>query len=194
MVIILTTSLQCKKAADNLSSEKAILDFTLPQQIGAASIDQTFHFVTVVVAHGTDLTALKPMITISDKATIEPASGVATDFSQGPVTYKVTAEDGSEQDWMVILSAAKSNAAYILSFTVPHQVGQSVITDSTVNAVVDNSADLTKIAPTIVVSDGASVGPATGVEKDFSQGPVTYTVIAEDGITSKIYKATVTKN
>lgn len=42
-----------------------------------------------------DLTALAPMFRITEGATIEPASGTVRDFSQGPLTYKVTSEDGA---------------------------------------------------------------------------------------------------
>ena len=43
---------------------------------------------------GADITALAPQFAITAGATITPASGSAHDFSQGPVTYTVTSEDG----------------------------------------------------------------------------------------------------
>jgi hypothetical protein len=42
---------------------------------------------------GSNLAALTPAITVSDGATVNPASGTITDFSQGSVNYTVTAED-----------------------------------------------------------------------------------------------------
>lgn len=41
-----------------------------------------------------DLTALAPQFRITPGATISPASGSVHDFSQGPVVYTVTSEDG----------------------------------------------------------------------------------------------------
>jgi len=41
-----------------------------------------------------DITALAPQFTITDGATISPASGSVHDFSKGPVTYTVTSQDG----------------------------------------------------------------------------------------------------
>ena len=41
-----------------------------------------------------DLTALAPRFVITSGATITPASGSIQDFSNGPVTYTVTSEDG----------------------------------------------------------------------------------------------------
>ena len=49
----------------------------------------------------TNVTALVPVINLSEGATITPASDVATDFTTA-VTYMVTAEDGViTQDWTV---------------------------------------------------------------------------------------------
>lgn len=44
---------------------------------------------------GTDITHLAPYFRITEGATINPANGSEHDFSQGPVTYTVTSEDGS---------------------------------------------------------------------------------------------------
>lgn len=41
-----------------------------------------------------DVTAFAPQFTITEGATITPASGSAHDFSNGPVTYTVTSQDG----------------------------------------------------------------------------------------------------
>lgn len=46
------------------------------------------------VRTGTDLTALAPQFRITEGATIDPKSGSVHDFSAGPVSYKVTSEDG----------------------------------------------------------------------------------------------------
>jgi eukaryotic-like serine/threonine-protein kinase len=58
-----------------------------------ATIDASTKAITATVPAGTDVTKLVPTITISDKSTISPASGVAQDFSK-EVSYTVTAEDG----------------------------------------------------------------------------------------------------
>lgn len=42
-----------------------------------------------------DLTALAPQFVLTEGATISPESGSVQDFSQGPVTYIVTSQDGS---------------------------------------------------------------------------------------------------
>ena len=61
-----------------------------------------------------------------------------------------------------------------ISFTVSH--------DAT-------SEQLSALVPTITVSENATVSPASGSAVDFSQGSVTFTVTAQDGVTTRAYFA-----
>ena len=53
--------------------------------------------ITFTVRRTSDLTRLAPRFQITDGATISPASGSVHDFSQGPVGYTVTSQDGQWQ-------------------------------------------------------------------------------------------------
>lgn len=77
-----------------------------------AMIDATAKTVKAEVPIGTDLTKLVPTLTVSEKATISPASGVVQDFSKA-VTYTVTAEDGSTQVYTVTISIINNGTVYI---------------------------------------------------------------------------------
>lgn len=66
-------------------------------------IDETKKTIVVVVQPDVDITALKPWTTISVKATISPENDQAMDFSD-EVEYTVTAEDGSKQKYVVIVT------------------------------------------------------------------------------------------
>lgn len=55
-------------------------------------------------------------------------------------------------------------------------------------------AQLAKLVPTITVSEGATVDPASGSTVDFSQSIVTFTVTAQDKSTTRIYSTTVTRD
>lgn len=88
-----------------LSSEKDILTFVLIQQTGNVVINTTEHTVDIEVSEGTNITALEPVITVSEGATVAPLSGEPIDFTN-PVVYTVAAEDGSEQDWTVTVTVA----------------------------------------------------------------------------------------
>ncbi|MDA0196623.1 MAG: T9SS type A sorting domain-containing protein [Bacteroidetes bacterium] len=96
------------------STETDILSFILTEQTGLATINTTLHTVDVEVARGTDMTALNPMITISNGASITPTG--SQNFANSSVTYTVTAEDGlTTQDWVVIVNETPNNPPAVTS-------------------------------------------------------------------------------
>ena len=116
-----------------------------------------------------------------------------------PVLYTVKAVyEGTK------LSGSESSEAKILSFVFDKEVaavdslvvGDVVINEEskTITFMVADTAKaeyLTALVPTIEVSDGATVTPASGVAQDFSNGKiVTYTVTAEDGTVAE-YKVSI---
>ena len=64
------------------------------------TIDATAKTISATVLVNTDVTKLTPTLTISDKATVSPASGTVQNFTN-PVNYVVTAEDGTTQTYAV---------------------------------------------------------------------------------------------
>ncbi|MGI6269250.1 MAG: DUF4886 domain-containing protein [Candidatus Howiella sp.] len=82
-----------------LSDEKEILSFSIDGRAGKISGLNIF----VDLPFDADLTALTPEITVSDGATVTPATGEAQDFS-APVAYTVTAEDGSTDVYTVTVT------------------------------------------------------------------------------------------
>ena len=76
------------------SSEKKILSFKFAAPAVEATISESAKTIVAVVPTGTNLTGLVPIITVSEKATVVPASGTVVDFTN-PVDFTVTAEDGS---------------------------------------------------------------------------------------------------
>lgn len=85
------------------SSEKQILSFSFYSPEVEATIMESAKTIVATVPTGTDLTALVPIITVSEKATINPASGVRQDFTN-TVMYTVTAEDGSQASYAVAVT------------------------------------------------------------------------------------------
>ena len=167
------------------SSAAEITAFSFAEEAELADIDREHATVTCLVSHSTEsLTGLVPTIEISENATIAPESGVAQDFT-GPVTYTVTAEDGTTtKEWTVNVSkvATASSAKDILSFSFSGQLGESVIdaTEHTVLAYAAWNYDFTNnITPTITVSPLATITPESGEAQNFAN-PVTYRVVAED--------------
>jgi len=152
-----------------------------PPVIG--EIDEENHKVFFTVPYGTDFTSLVPTITVSQYASIEPASGVANDFSI-PVTYTVTAENGDTQDYTVIGSMAENHENFILAFNFeefePPVIGEIQEETKFIYLAVPHGTDLTELVPTLTISENASVEPASGTANDFSDTAI-YTVTAQNG-------------
>ncbi len=89
------------------SDEKDILSFKFAalDPVVTASLNYADFTITAEVPYDTDVTSLVPTIEISEGATVSPASAVAQDFTSA-VTYTVTAEDESTQDWVVTITKA----------------------------------------------------------------------------------------
>lgn len=184
---------QCTEEEEAKSPLNKITQFTISSPEVSATIDEENFTVALDVPSGTDVTALSPDISISDKATITPASGVSQDFTN-PVIYTVTAENGTSVEYTVTVNVLKSTEAKIDSFIFkgldPELEATIDEENKTITAVIPREYDITKLAPTISISELATASPASDVEIDFSDD-VVYTVVAEDG-TEVEYTASVT--
>lgn len=86
-----------------MNREADILTFEIPEQTYSEINAETAE-INVGVVYGTDLTALSPIFTISEKASVDVASGELRDFSS-PLVYVVTAEDADyTREWTVNVS------------------------------------------------------------------------------------------
>lgn len=172
-----------------VEDEKFILTFRVDSVYG--TIDEDTKVVRLDFTAGTDVSHLVPTITISNYATIEPESGVAQDFTN-PVYYTVTAMNGTTAQYMVeaVVHDAE-NEKSILSFRFDALDKDGIIDEVVrkIDFVLPAETDVTQLVPTIEVSEGATVEPASGVAQDFTN-PVTYTVTAQNGTTA-VYTVTV---
>jgi hypothetical protein len=167
--------------------EKMILLFEVGDVVGM--VDEDAKTVVLDFEAGTDVSNLTPAITISTYATIEPESGVAQDFTN-PVYYTVTAMNGTTAQYMVeAVVHDADNEKSILSFVIDGVEGDINEVAKTVSLTMPENTDVTQLVPTIEVSEGATVNPASGEAQDFTT-PVTYTVTAQNGTTAA-YTVTV---
>ncbi|SMD32782.1 Por secretion system C-terminal sorting domain-containing protein [Reichenbachiella faecimaris] len=86
-----------------LSNATDVIGFVLTEQTGVASIDADALSIAIEVGSAANLSALSPTVTLSAGATSSPVSNAVVDFTN-QVTYTVTAEDGTTQDWLVSVS------------------------------------------------------------------------------------------
>ena len=82
-----------------------------------------------------------------------------------------------------------SSDAFITNFSVSGVTG--TISGTSITADVPYGTDVKNLAPSISISPGATLTPASGLARDFTS-PVSYTVTAEDGQTTSVYSVTIT--
>ena len=169
--------------------------FSLAEQTMPAVIDSAAATIAIEVALGTKLDSLFPYIEVSPNAGIEPASGDSVDFSGGPVDFTVTAEDRQHVKVWTVTVTEKTTASSdndIVTFVLANQTKAATINKVThlVTAEVEYGTSLTALTPTITVSAGATIDPASGVARDFSD-TVNYIVTAQDA-TAQVWKVVVT--
>ncbi|HOK97696.1 MAG TPA: SGNH/GDSL hydrolase family protein [Bacteroidales bacterium] len=166
-----------KDSTVQLSGDKAILSFKLPYQLGNEVITDSTVEVTVTYNAPKKLV---PTITISEGATIEPASGTEVDFSKGEYTFKVTAADSSVKLWRVIIKRQPKIKGTILTADLPGYTTTTVIGKSYVIISVSGNVDYKNLAPVFTTNEFVTSEPASGTSRDFSLGYADYTLLSAD--------------
>ena len=209
MLFILTAFIGCDNSAPAAkSTEKSITSFSFTQalnpNLSAAEvdgvIDESGKTISVQV-NGNALPNLIATFSISAGAKLEVAgalqeSGVTVNDFSNPVTYRVTAEDGSTEDYTVSVTP-KSAGKSITSFSFTQALNPNLSTTQvdgvidetgkTITLKVDGNA-LPNLIATFSISAGAKLEVAgtlqeSGVTTNDFSSPVTYRVTAEDGST-----------
>lgn len=116
-------------------------------------------------------------------------STVNFDPSACTVTNR-TAQNFTSDSFVARYVQGASAITQITGFTVPLQIAPAVIDQAnlTVTVAVPHNTNVTALAPTIVVSNGGTLSPASGVAQNFTN-PVNYT--ASGGCAPVVYKVTM---
>jgi len=214
---MLTLSMSWSQAsAQNLSSEKEMLTFTLAGQTGS-SIDQTARTITVIFPYGTVVTAKIATFTSSEFSNVYvgasptgtlAVSGTspATNYALGDVVWTVEAENHSYDNYTVEVDfELPATGKSLLSFQPDYNkdvpgdchtpdpvllTGTDVtFTGTAVTYNVEFGADLANVTVNLTVSPLATCSPADFTIVDFSGGPVNFTVTAQD-LSTQVYVIT----
>jgi hypothetical protein len=211
-VMALMTALFCA-ACDNTpaSTTKDITSFAFDSADNSAltsNVTATISgtSITAKVPFGTNVTALKA--TFATTGTSVAVNGVAqtsgttaNDFSS-PVTYTVSAADGTTQDYKVTVNITPGSAKDITAFAFQVAKNSGLTNDvtgtivgTTIAMTVPFGTNVSALVATFTTT-GASVSvgttvQASGTTSNNFTSPVTYTVAALDG-TTKDYTVTVT--
>lgn len=168
----------------NLSSEKEILNFQFPNQVGTAQINSSAGIIFANITNGSSLNGIIPTIDISPRSTISPLSNIAQNFTNN-VTYLVTAENLSTKQWRIFITEEYTVSAKndILSFQFNEEVAPSEIDtiSHSISSMVAAGSNLSSLTPQIIVSPNATILPWSNLPQDFSSGFV-YKVTAQNGI------------
>ncbi len=183
-VIINGFQLVDNEAATPKSPDKTVFSFSFGE-LGAGKISGTD--ITLDVLWGTAVNKLAPACKIAGRATVKPASGSVNDFTK-PVSYTVTAEDGSTTVYRVAVTILPKSLFKEITVCQFGAFGAAAIDGETITMAVPASQPLARLAPTFTISPFATIRPASGSVNDFTR-PVTYTVTAQDGST-RAYKVT----
>ena len=164
------------------SSENYITAYKLGDAEGVIDGDN----IAITIPYAMDLAAVEPEIAISEFASLTAPAALQEDEN----TYTVTSEDGKVRTYTVTITrTAVARGRQILSFTYGAAAGVIDQVNGTITMELPAGTGTT-FAPTIRVSDFATVTPASGETQDFSK-PVQYKVKAQNGSTTT-YTVTVT--
>lgn len=183
---------------NNLRNEANIISFGINGQVGNTIINDTNNTIQLSMPYGTNLNNLIANFVLSDSAkayvnSVLQYSGISSNNFSDTLIYNVIAEDNiSIKNWQIIISIAPNTATDIIDFQILNQIGNSIINDTnhTVLIKVINGSSLDSLAPTFTLSYGANAYvndtlQVSGVSIQNFNNPITYTIVAEDGVTSQ---------
>ncbi len=180
------------------SNETDITYFYHEKQVGQSVIDTENHTVTVTVPFALNLSSVNFGMSASAKATVKNVATLLPMNLLTPGEITIVAEDGTEQLWTIIFNKQAASVYCMMNqFRFPtHQTTDGVVTQPTDDEIgnvaieVKYGTDLSKLTPTVLTSENATVSPVG--EIDFTTAPVKYTITAEDATTKREYNVTVT--
>ena len=186
------------------SPEKALTAFSFQGLTPPATgvILETLHTVALTVPAGTNVTALVATfattgVSVAIAGTLQASGTTANNFSN-PVTYTVTAGDGTTQAYVVtvtVATPAKAITAFSFQGLSPPVIGTINDAAHTISLTVPAGTDVTALVATFTTT-GASVAiegtpQVSGLTANNFTNPVPYTVTAGDASTGG-YTVTVT--
>jgi len=173
------------------SDEKDITRFALAGVEGIIDESaQPYPTISIRLPFGTNVSLLPPSITYTG-VSIYPSASEAQDF-RNDLSFIVTAADKTMKVYTVLVYVALSNTADINVFAlagVQGTIDESALPNPTITVLFPHGTDLSSLAPTTLIYDGASISPLTA--SDF-RVPVTYVVTAADGVTTRSYTVIAT--
>jgi hypothetical protein len=148
--------------------------------------------IDLLFQKGYVLGKVRPEITVSQSAIINPASNTEIDLTNKDLNYIVTAGNGSTRTYKVVSNVIQDNENRIFSFELlPGNKGIIDQEAGTIDIHVPADTDISNLKPIITLYDESSkVFPTQDKEMDFNK-IVNYLVTADNG-DEKVYQVLVT--
>jgi hypothetical protein len=201
-VIILLHPIHWHKASVNAEIESFHIDGE-----ESSSIDPVNRIVSVRMPVGTDRSNLKASFVISPGAQAKvkgnlQTSGASLNNLTNPETYRIYAENRTvRKDWTINVYNAQNKSCDFVSFMVPGFTGNIKIDtlQRKVLAELNENPDLSMLRINFELSPGARAyigGVVQAGNTDYLNflQPVTFVIMAEDGVTSAEWVVTVVHN
>lgn len=186
-----------------LSEDARFMNFAVVLADDTVALTPTVSGVTYTLPFGTviDLANVEVLFTLGDEnaeVTVDAKgveSGDNVDFTESPVIFRVTATAGNHVDYPISIAFGAPEAYFVSFFANDVAITPDV---NGMEYTLPFDMDLSKIEIAFEVSYGAVVSIVgrlgeieSGVEVDFSQGPVTFRVIAHGGSIYNDYEVTL---
>jgi hypothetical protein len=194
-LLCIGTFFSCQQAASGngapASSSKDITAFGIVAPAATGTITGTA--IAITVPYGTSVSALVASFTTTGASvkvgsTVQ-TSGVTPNNFTSPVTYTVTAADGSTQAYTITVSVASASSKAITAFSIVSPAAAGTITEATHSIAITvpyNTSVLALVANFTItgasVKVGSTIQTSGGTPNNFTS-PVTYTVMAADAST-----------
>lgn len=176
-----------------LYSGTEILDYTIPGQAGATiydSLNDSIHITMLeVIENISDRVA---SFTLSEGANaqvgaiIQESEVTENDYSNGPLIYTVTAEDGTQRDWTVVVSHYYNQFS---SFSIAGQDSSGYCGADTICVWMPNNTDLSSLIADFTITGYAGevlmdeIPQISGVTvNDWSNLSLNYIVLSDVGV------------
>lgn len=141
-------------------------------------IDHAAKEITAQVPRSGSLNNLKPTVTFTGGATLNPPSGYPYDFSQ-PLGFTVK-KDNKQVTYMVHVGYEASTENELISVSFPELFRQGSVSGQSISLEVPFGTDLSEILIEFSVSPFATVEPESGSRVNLGE-PLTITVTSEAG-------------
>lgn len=194
LAMILSSCNGGSTSTNSISSARAITTFSLSGSSGVINNNES---IAVTVPYGTNITDLVATFTTTgigvSVSDVKQTSNVTPNDFTNPVTYTVTAADGSTQNYIVTVTIASISAKDITSFLLNNVDG--VINGTDISITLPYGTNVSNLIATFATTgQNVKINNTLQISEITSNSftaPVTYTVTAADGST-KNYIVTVT--